>query len=32
LYRSLPAYRAPDRLVQELSRTLTMERDRTPRA
>jgi hypothetical protein len=32
LFRSLPAYRAPDRLVNELSHMLTVERDRTPRA
>lgn len=32
LFRSLPAYRAPDRLVNELTHMLTVERDRTPRA
>jgi RNA polymerase sigma factor (sigma-70 family) len=32
LFRSMPAYRAPDRLVHELNRMLTVERDRTPRA
>jgi hypothetical protein len=32
LFRSLPAYRAPDGLVNELHRMLTVERDRAPRA
>jgi len=32
LFRSMPTYRAPDRLLDRLSRMLTVEHDPTPRA